>query len=139
VRSQFVLVTELEASLLTSQKALLTRNVARLEECTREQAYLRSELQVFASANGGAQANGPRGQNQDQEDENEAAALRAAHARVLHLARVQLVLLDRARQSLKIISHLVAGYEAGYAPLLREREVARQRAARPGEEPRCRV
>src|SRR5579864_4758446 len=95
-----VLLANLENSLRSSQAALLARDVIRTEQLASEQAELQHALSAFLHAPDASVSehedkfSGPRGY-----------AIRATQARVLHLGRVQSVLLRRAQQSLRAISH----------------------------------
>jgi hypothetical protein len=102
-----LLLGELEASLQASQRALLSRDVARLEERTGEQIRLRRSLEIVwsrAAAPGSDAAPAVAGE------------LGTAQRRVLHLGRVQVALLARAERWLSMVSHLLAGPTANYAP-----------------------
>jgi hypothetical protein len=98
---------ELEASLLASQRALLSRDVAGLEERTGEQIRLRRSLEIVWSR-AAAPGNDPAPAVADE--------LGAAQRRVLHLGRVQAALLARAERWLTMVAHLLAGPTANYAP-----------------------
>jgi hypothetical protein len=94
----------LEASLRSSQTALLLRDLAGIEEHTRELLGLRTELEALCAV--GSLGNPGLG-NRD---------LSAAALHVLHLGRVQMALLERAQRSLRMIANLLAGPRAGYSP-----------------------
>jgi hypothetical protein len=96
-----LLLGELEASLQASQRALLARDLAGLEERTGEQIRLRRSLEIVWSR---AAAPG-----------SDPAPCNSA-PRVLHLGRVQAALLARAESWLTMVSHLLAGPTANYAP-----------------------
>ena len=93
---------ELEASLLSSQEALLARDLAGVEQGTREQVRLQRAFEILRPWDA-AQTS---------------SELRATAMRILHLGRVQAALLDRAQRSLRMISNLLAGPEASYGPPL---------------------
>lgn len=95
------LLADLEASLDDSHQALLSRDFARLEQCTREQIASHRALEIL----------GP----QSPCDPASFAALRAAQVRVLEAARVQAALLGRAQRWLRTLANLVAGPEANYS------------------------
>ncbi len=59
---------------------------------------------------------------------NSAALLREAQSRVLHLGRVQLALLARAQQSVRILANLLAGTAGDYAPPRNAGSVSSSRA-----------
>jgi hypothetical protein len=94
---------ELEASLQASQRALLSHDVALLEQHICEQIRLQSSLEVLWSRDA-------------TRDLVFAAEMRAAQIRVLHLGRVQAALLVRAQRWQSMLSNLLAGPEASYAP-----------------------
>ena len=104
------LLGELEASLQASQNALLAHDVTRLEERTCEQIGLRRSLDILWDAAH------PPGSDPAQHDLRLSAELRAAQMRVLRLGRVQAALLGRAQRWLRMVSNLLAGPEASYAP-----------------------
>jgi len=89
---------ELEAGLHSSQKALLARDMAGVEQGTREQIRLRRALEILAPW----------------EAARTSSELRTTAMRILHLGRVQAALLDRARRWSRMISNLLAGPEASY-------------------------
>jgi hypothetical protein len=139
---------ELESSLLSSQRALLARDLASLEQATREQKRLRRALEILWTS-------GPTVPDVTTHDSTThdsathdsathdwsmhdsaaaldlrsspalAAELRAAQLRVLHLARVQAALLAREGRWLTTLANLMAGPEAGYG-------AARIRRSAPG-------
>jgi hypothetical protein len=93
------ILRELDASLRASQKALLSGDLAGIEQGTREQEHLRRALEALWTAR-------PHGFTED----------RALLEQVLHLGRVQVALLSRAQRSLRITSRVLAGPGADYAP-----------------------
>lgn len=105
------LLADLENSLRSSQAALLSRDVVQIEQLASEQAELRHALSAFLHP--------PDARIYGREitfSGARADAVRAAQARVLRLGRVQAALLRRAQQSLRAISHLLAGPLSGYGP-----------------------
>jgi hypothetical protein len=120
------LLAELEASLEASQRALLGRDVASLEQCTSEQARLQRSLEILWSA-GAAHLPGSNSPKSDAASDIPAfnvpafdipafdAELRAAQRRVLHLGRIQTALLGRAQRWLRTVSHLLAGLDQSYS------------------------
>ena len=90
---------------------MLAHDVARLEERTCEQVGLRRSLGILWDAAH------PPGRDAAQHDLRLSAELRAAQIRVLRLGRVQAALLGRAQRWLRMVSNLLAGPEASYAPL----------------------
>ena len=101
-QARLAVLHELEASLKATQKALLTCDVAELDEATREQVQLHQSLATFADSVSYASEADPE--------------LRLAEKRVLGLGRLQIALLTRARRSLKITANLVARTQGNYAP-----------------------
>ena len=109
------MLEQLEASLRLSQQALLARDLARIEQLSVEQTVLCHALgSVRASAGCRTVATDSR--------------TLAAAARVLELGRVQAELLCRAQQSLRMLSHVLAGAQADYGPPAGLRQVAAGRA-----------
>jgi hypothetical protein len=86
---------ELDESFCASQKFLLARDGIGLEQETLRQIELRRKLQQLPASS--------------------SVELRAARQRVLHLGRVQLSLLTRARRFHRMLEHLLAGPGAGYS------------------------
>jgi hypothetical protein len=129
-RAAVALLAELEASLVASQRSLLSRDLEGLERATSEQIGLHRSLQTLRShdsaqsngaQNDGAQSNDAQkndaapGNDAPPLDPALAAGLRAAQWRVLYLGRVQAALLTRAQRSLRMLSNLLAGPAASYA------------------------
>ena len=96
-------------SLHSSQKALLSGDVARLEQSTRQQIGLRRALKILWPENGA-------GSSEMHCDPLLASELRTAQMRVLHLGRVQAALLRREQRWLRTLSNLLAGPETNYLP-----------------------
>ena len=114
VRKQLALLAELEASLSGSQQALLSRNLSRLEQRTAEQARLHYLLSQFPTANAayeGSDSPAPA------PNPSLSVCLRAARQRVLRLGRTQQFILQRARGRLHVLSNVLAGPHAAYAPV----------------------
>jgi hypothetical protein len=131
------LLGELASNLEASHTAVLSHNLASIEQLTREQARLAQALEILwtrnVPPNGGENSaqNSQKSSDSNSEkstDENSsarlqnlrdrglAAALRAAQLRVLHLGRVQTALLIGAQRSLTMIANLLAGPQATYGP-----------------------
>jgi len=108
MQAHLALLAELEASLQASQRALLSRDVASLEQHTAEQMRLQKALAILSAPM-------PRlsGSNSNP---TLVAELRAAETRVLQMARMQAALLDRAQRWLRTVVNLLAGVEKNYAP-----------------------
>jgi flagellar biosynthesis/type III secretory pathway chaperone len=115
------LLHDLETSLQASQQALLARDLPRLEQLTREQNALRRDLVALWTA-----AKTLPTKTSISED-SLALELRTSAARVLHLGRIQLALLDRAQRSLRALSRLIAGPQASYGPFAGVEEIAVRR------------
>jgi len=105
--------TSLAASLQSSQRALLERDLERLETATAEQRRLVRALQATEPSAGmqGTQncllpASGTAPVS---------TALHSAQLRVQSLARIQQSLLERAQRSLQLLSNLIAGPQAPYS------------------------
>jgi hypothetical protein len=128
------LLLELEASLKTSQRALLTRDLASIEQGTREQTRLVGSLSIVSAPIAAQLAahlagdphqiatalSNPAHRSRVRLDSRLSAQVssqvNAASIRILYLGRVQAALLVRARQCLRMLAHLVAGPQAGYGP-----------------------
>jgi hypothetical protein len=118
--SCLALLSELEASFEASQQALMKRDLARLNELTREQSALRRKFSVFSAQDRSSTKTSLR-------DYPLAPGLRSAAVRVLHLGRVQLALLDRAQRSMRAFSRLLVGPQASYGPLANVEGIAVRR------------
>jgi len=107
--SCLLLWTSLEASLQSSQRALLDYDLERFEVLTAEQHRLLQAIQAadrgMGETQNGAPVTGPP----------VGTALHSAQVRVQSLARVQQALLERAQRSLRVISNLAAGLQAPYS------------------------
>jgi len=115
IQASMAILGELESSLLIGQKALLARDLAGVEQATREQIRLRRALEVLWARDVLHPRNSdPTSRSEPGCESPLATGLRAAQLRVLHLGRVQAALLARARRSLRMISNLLAGPEAIY-------------------------
>lgn len=106
-----VLLAELEALLLLSQGALLSRDLAQIEQLTIGEVDLLRALTRFF----------PEGNPQPNQSRNHVCPalsdrVRVARARILHLGRVQAALLRRAQRSAAMIGNLLAGPGAAYGP-----------------------
>jgi hypothetical protein len=107
---------QLEASLQASQKALLARDVAGIEQSTQQQARLVRTLAILWAEPAACVPDiAPDGMKLSC-DPQLAAELHAAQRRVLHLARVQAGLLSRAQRWLTALAHYLAGPGAAYSP-----------------------
>jgi hypothetical protein len=99
-----LLLVELEASLQASQRALLSHDVALMEQHTCEQIRLQRLLEALWSRRDAAH------------DPAFIVEMRAAQMRVLHLGRVLAALLVRAQRWQSMLSNLLAGSETSYVP-----------------------
>ena len=107
-QSVATLLGELESSLLASQKALLCGDVTELERGAVEQKRLREALTLLWTSGSTATF--------ETFSEPNSTLLRPAQLRILHLGRVQLALLARAQQSVRILANLLAGTAGDYGP-----------------------
>jgi hypothetical protein len=103
------LLRKLETSLQTSQRALLSGDLAALQQETCEQLRLQRALEVGSPTGAGTSDGYP-----EPDESASLTDLRAAQMRVLHLGRVQAAILARANRWLTTVSNLMAGPEAGY-------------------------
>jgi len=93
---------QLEATLQLGQKALLAYDLSAIEFATSEQARLRQEFETLWAWGI------PRA-------DTDAAELRAAQQRILHLGKTQAALLSRAQRYLNVLARLHAGANAAYS------------------------
>jgi hypothetical protein len=114
---------ELESSLQASQKALLTLDVAGIEQGTQEQIRLAGKLSSLlpeirpdpaASAERLEMGTLPWALQWE-------AEMRATANRVLALTRLLALVLCQSQQLLTVLSNLIAGTAASYAPMLLQR------------------
>ena len=98
-QARLSLLTELEASLQSSQHAILTRDVIGLEQSCGQQIRLLRALRILDPA---------------QADLIFGSKFRGAQMRILHLARVQAALLARGQRWLRTIENLLAGPATNY-------------------------
>jgi hypothetical protein len=129
-RASLALLHDLETSLESSQRALLRGDAAGVETGTSEQRRLQRALEILWATNG-SHLRGRDPENVGRaaeicwarpatESRSELAGqLRSAQMRVLHLGRVQAVLLRRAQRSLVVLGNLLAGTGACYSPAVR--------------------
>lgn len=124
-RSCLALLHQLETSLQASQRALLCGDVAGVELGTVEQRRLQAALEPLWRRNRNhLRSDGLQEQDAPSRSIPESATeladeLRAALIRVLHLGRVQAILLGRAQRSLVVLGNLLAGAGANYGPAAR--------------------
>ena len=116
-QTSLALLADLEISLKTTQKALVARDLAGLEQGTREQMRLERELrnhwiQISIEPQGRRASETVPMLPQTPFTEE----LRHAAWRVLALGRTQAALLVRARRRLRTTAHLLAGTNASYGP-----------------------
>lgn len=109
------LIQALEAGLLSSQKAILARDLAAIEQGTIHQLRLRQELEMVWAWGG------------FQDDEARSPELLAAQRRVAHLGRIQIALLARSQRYLQAVARLHAGPYASYAPPTPDRQASLER------------
>jgi hypothetical protein len=92
---------ELETSLEAAQKAMLSGDLAGLEQATGQQLVLQPTLQELV---------------RDQPALSADSGLVSSFRRLQHLARVHLALLGRAQQAQRILANRRAGLQSSYAP-----------------------
>jgi hypothetical protein len=134
-REALALLRELETSFERSQRALLSGDADALQLQTTEQTRLLAELDALAQAAADEVATNAS-ENRDAAGSSR-AELRAVAGRVLHLGRVQAVLLARAGQRIRMIAGLLAGPQAAYAAAAEERSAVI--CAHRGGRTRCRA
>jgi hypothetical protein len=112
------LLKKLESSLGVSQKALLSLDVAAVEQGTTEQNHLFRQIEALYFANAAASAPDDRNKMQASRpisSVDESVELRASQARILHLGRVHAALLSKAQRALNLVTHLRSLPDATYA------------------------
>lgn len=97
---RLALLGDLESSLRASGQAILSRDVAKLERVTEEQAVLNRRLLLLPPEVGRV-----------------SPAATSAHRRVLALVRIQSALLQRAVYRLRVLANWIAGTRAEYRPV----------------------
>lgn len=117
IQTCLALMRELEDSLRSSQTALLARDAAGTERCTREQVRLWQLLKALTGNPTSSATIPDRGEYRSEIPPcppELACQLRAAALRVQHLARVQLALLRRSHQFLNVLANWMADPETPY-------------------------
>ncbi len=125
---------ELETSLLASQNALLSGDLARLEQLTGEQASLQCKLSLVLRPHAAQRQTGTEGGVDSPAPISLSRAVRSAQMRVLHLGRVQIALLARRQQGLRILRHRMAGLQTLYGPPARHLDFLAERRPMPAKE-----
>lgn len=118
LRSRLVLQLAIETSLDKSRKALLALNLAELAIETREQITLSRSLAILdatSKSDRGAERQ-PARANSDLFSDPTLAQVRASALRIHSATRLQLALLARSRQKLRVIANMLAGTGASYGP-----------------------
>ena len=108
------LLSELESSLHAGQQALLARDLAAIEQQTRDQQRLQRGLAALWSSSVASPIGPAPGASGPRFAPEFSLQLRPAQMRILHLARAQSGLLRRAQQTLAILANFAAGPEACY-------------------------
>ena len=104
------LLHRLEESLQASQRALLSRDLALIEQSTCEQIRVRAALEMLWATKANEQA------SHAAEDEAEfASELRQALQRVLRDGRIQIALVNRAQRRMRTIENVLAGPGGNYS------------------------
>src|ERR1700677_1002426 len=96
MRTCLALFGQLEASLLGSRKALLARDLAGVEQGTREQRALGGKIEALLR-----EGIMPSGSRLEQE-------IRQSGKRVLAAGRLQAALLARVRRQLRVLANMLA-------------------------------
>ncbi|MGB8061573.1 MAG: hypothetical protein WCF26_06750 [Candidatus Sulfotelmatobacter sp.] len=133
---------ELEASLLASQNALLSGDLAGLEQLTGEQELLQHKLSLVGRPQIAQRQIGTEGGVGSTAAKlapppisiSLSSAVRGAWTRVLHLGRVQIALLARRQQGLRILRHRMAGLQSLYGPPARKPDLLMERGRKPAKE-----
>jgi hypothetical protein len=117
-----MVLEKLAISLTASQKALLSLDVAAVEQGTQEQNRLARELEALCLANMAlSMLDRPQVEFEEHRTpqsinrQKVLAELRAGQSRVLHLARVQAALLAKAQRFLTVLANLRNSDDATYA------------------------
>jgi hypothetical protein len=117
LRASLELLAKLEASLIRSQKAMLSRNISVIDHETCVQRRLQQALaQLWTCSVASTQKSNSLCSNLPRLRPSLPPELYSAQVRVQYLAQVQLALLGRARRSLHILTYLMKGPCAGYGP-----------------------
>lgn len=106
---RLALLQKLEASLLSSHRALLSLDLAAIEQGTRGQLTLCENLALDIRQNQNATDRGRRLHSERLQE------LRRSEWKVLHAARLQAALLRRAQLKLHVMANTLAGLERNYA------------------------
>lgn len=117
--SYLALLGELAQSLEASQHAVLSHDLEQLTRLTAEQNLLANRILPLAQG----QTSTYRPTLASQVEADCASEIFSAERRILHLGRVQHVLLQRARQYSQAISNLLAGTDSNYGPPAQNRGI----------------
>jgi hypothetical protein len=118
LRTRLALMRRMQASLFGSRKALLSLDLAGIEQGTREQVELSMKLEEEIGRAGaladnmGFTARAPKLESELDKD------LRHCEHEVLQALRLQSALLVRARSRLRVLSNMLAGTSVNYGPPL---------------------
>jgi hypothetical protein len=110
MRDCLALFVQLEASLHGSRKALLARDLAGIEQGSREQRVLAGKIEAVLR-----KSIVPSGSGLEEE-------LKQSGKRVLAAGRLQTALLARARRQLRILVNVLAGPSVNYGPMLEQED-----------------
>lgn len=105
VRTCLTMLSQLEASLHGSRKALLARDLARVEQETGEQRVLAGKIEAILQ-----QRIAPSGSGLEED-------LKQSGKRVLAAGRLQAALLARAQRQLRVLVNMLADPSATYGPM----------------------
>ncbi len=121
LRSRLALHLALEASLEKSRKALLALDLAGLVIETREQILLARSVAVLDASRGSAVRIEWRPGRNDLISTQTLEQLRASALRVQSTIRLQLALLVRSHQKLRVMANMLAGTSAPYSRVAEQR------------------
>lgn len=105
VRTCLTMLSQLEASLHGSRKALLARDLAGVEQETREQRVLAGKIKAILQ-----QRIAPLGSGLEED-------LKQSGKRVLAAGRLQAALLARAQRQLRVLVNMLTDPSATYGPM----------------------
>jgi len=140
-QASLALLHELEASLEATQKAVLARDLARLDEGTREQIRLEQAFrEQWTQCRTLCQETPASSSLPIPLEPRCAAELRTAATHVLDHVRVQAALLIRAQRSLRMLASLAGRTELSYRPRAADLQGCPPSfPTAPGDESLCRV
>jgi hypothetical protein len=117
--ARLTLLHRLQASLVRSRRALLASDLGEIGSCTKEQRALREELQDQLRRRGTTWTraeNGSQFESGPEDNAEPAAGLLWCEAELRAALRLQLVLLRKSGERLRVLANMLSGPTVEYRP-----------------------